>query len=582
VLLDGWCRAFAEHDDVTLVLKVWSTHAARSAEDLGAEVAEALVRMGHDPARVPDVVILDRLLSRPEMSALYAACDVYLAPTRGEGWGRPATEAMAAGRPVIATGWSGPSAFCDQATGWTIPHRLVPVPDAAVREAAHFAGHRWAEPDPDGLAAALRDAHARPAERVARGRAARERALRFDHRRVAGEMLEVLGALTPRLADRPARRAPAPVAVAVEGAVFARHSLAAVNRDLARAMARTGRARVALVDLEGRAPADGEAAALGDLVGWSRALLDRRPDVTVRHSFPPVLDPPGAGPLVAIMPWEFGAAPVEWVAAQREGRVDEVWVPSEHTRQGYLRSGADPDRVVVVPNGVDPARFRPRGPDRAIDLDDDGRFRFLFVGGLVWRKGIDILLRAWEEAFRADDGVVLVVKDFGAGGPYDRNVAHEWIAALRRDPQAAPVVHNSDSLPEDAMPALYRSVDCLVQPYRGEGYCLPVAEAMACGLPVVIPEGGPTAEYAPPGTAITVATSPVVVPQLEVAGIVIPEPVTVAEVDAAALGAAMRAAYEDRDAARATGARAAAWMHGHHTWDHAAAVAVDRLERLAA
>ena len=47
------------------------------------------------------------------------------------------------------------------------------------------------------------------------------------------------------------------------------------------------------------------------------------------------------------------------------------------------------------------------------------------------------------------------------------------------------------------MAALYRSCDVLVHPYRGEGFAMPVLEAMASGLPVVVTAGGPTDEFCP-------------------------------------------------------------------------------------
>jgi hypothetical protein len=47
------------------------------------------------------------------------------------------------------------------------------------------------------------------------------------------------------------------------------------------------------------------------------------------------------------------------------------------------------------------------------------------------------------------------------------------------------------------MAALYRACDVLAHPYRGEGFGMPVLEAMACGLPAVVTAGGPTDEFCP-------------------------------------------------------------------------------------
>jgi hypothetical protein len=55
-----------------------------------------------------------------------------------------------------------------------------------------------------------------------------------------------------------------------------------------------------------------------------------------------------------------------------------------------------------------------------------------------------------------------------------------------------------EELRTDELAALYRSCDVLVHPYRGEGFAMPVLEAMACGLPVITTEGGPTDEFCPP------------------------------------------------------------------------------------
>ena len=133
----------------------------------------------------------------------------------------------------------------------------------------------------------------------------------------------------------------------------------------------------------------------------------------------------------------------------------------------YIASGVEPERVAVIPNGVDLGTFRPQGP--ALELPhDDGGMRFLFVGGLIWRKGPDVLLDAWREAFAGRDDVTLVVKDFGADSVYrgaDRGPIREYAASAEL-PRMQII---DDELSTDDLAALYRACDVLVHPYRGEG-----------------------------------------------------------------------------------------------------------------
>ena len=66
------------------------------------------------------------------------------------------------------------------------------------------------------------------------------------------------------------------------------------------------------------------------------------------------------------------------------------------------------------------------------------------------------------------------------------NAPAEAIARLQQQPSAPEVLYLTDDLSEQEMARLYRSCHCLVHPYRGEGFGLPVAEAAACGLPVIV------------------------------------------------------------------------------------------------
>jgi glycosyltransferase involved in cell wall biosynthesis len=217
-------------------------------------------------------------------------------------------------------------------------------------------------------------------------------------------------------------------------------------------------------------------------------------DVEVRHQWPPDLSPARAGRLAIIQPWEFGAIPQDWLGPLH-ANVDELWVPSEFVRRMYLEAGVDADRVVTIPNGVDLEVFRPDGPEHDLREAGEGT-RFLFVGGLIGRKGADVLFDAWREAFAGRDDVTLVLKDFGANGIY-RDSGREPIREHVASGALPRIVLIDDDLSTDEVAALYRACDVLVHPYRGEGFAMPVLEAMACGLPAIVTAGGPTDEFLP-------------------------------------------------------------------------------------
>jgi glycosyltransferase involved in cell wall biosynthesis len=306
--------------------------------------------------------------------------------------------------------------------------------------------------------------------------------------------------------------------------------------------------------------------------------LPHAADVEVRHQWPPDLRPAPAGRLAIIQPWEFGAVPQAWCAPLADN-VDELWVPSEYVRGMYLDAGIDPARVVVIPNGVDLERFSPDGPRR--DLPGAG-VRFLFVGGLVARKGPDVLLAAWREAFAGRDDVTLVIKDFGADGIYRGEPAREAIRAHAASGALPRIVLIEDDLPGEEIAALYRSCDVLVAPYRGEGFAMPVLEAMACGLPVIATAGGPTDEFCPPEAGWRIASRRVAFPDDRVGDLPtvgrpwLLEPDAVHFVELLRTAASADAAERDR---RGAAGRAAA---ERLSWDTVAAAYEERITALAA
>jgi glycosyltransferase involved in cell wall biosynthesis len=124
----------------------------------------------------------------------------------------------------------------------------------------------------------------------------------------------------------------------------------------------------------------------------------------------------------------------------------------------------DPDRIRVIPNAVEDA-FTPGGPTAEGDY-------VLAVGTLEPRKNLTRIAQAV-------DGELRVVGGRGWGGV-------EPPANVRWLPDVG----------DDELASLYRGARCLVYASLYEGFGIPVAEALACGCPVVTTAGSPMAELA--------------------------------------------------------------------------------------
>src|SRR5262249_21693929 len=151
--------------------------------------------------------------------------------------------------------------------------------------------------------------------------------------------------------------------------------------------------------------------------------------------------------------------------------VDEVWACSGFVRDCYVKSGVPAEQVHVIPLGVDTQRFHSHV--RPFPLKTNKRFKFLFVGGTIYRKGIDLLLNAYVSAFRRRDDVCLVIKDMGVKTSYRDQTAEAQIRQWQADSDAPELEYVDWSLTESDLAGLYTACNCLVHPYRGEGFGLP-------------------------------------------------------------------------------------------------------------
>jgi glycosyltransferase involved in cell wall biosynthesis len=159
-VVEAFTRAFSPGEGPTLVVK--SIH--------GDSKAKKLEKLRAVAADRSDVVVRDGYVSALERDSYLAACDCYVSLHRSEGLGLTMAEAMALGKPVIATGYSGNLEFMDEANSYLVPYDVVDVPASWW---GHAPGATWAEPDVDAAARLMRRAWEHPDEAGALGERAR-------------------------------------------------------------------------------------------------------------------------------------------------------------------------------------------------------------------------------------------------------------------------------------------------------------------------------------------------------------------------------------------------------------------------
>eukprot|EP00041_Stephanoeca_diplocostata_P009941 m.157102 g.157102 ORF g.157102 m.157102 type:complete len:492 (-) comp17962_c0_seq1:226-1701(-) len=179
--------------------------------------------------------------------------------------------------------------------------------------------------------------------------------------------------------------------------------------------------------------------------------------------------------------------------------VDELWVPTPWHQDIYAASGISQENIAVIPEAVDTSFFKPSQRKRR---QPDVKFRFVSVFKWEHRKGFDALLQAfWEEFQENTAEVELVLRTYKPSWePGSANLVHQFARMAKErlhggaTKELPEVVWIKDELSRNQLRLLYESSHAFVLPTRGEGWGLPIVEAMAMGLPTIATNfSGPTA-----------------------------------------------------------------------------------------
>ena len=165
-------------------------------------------------------------------------------------------------------------------------------------------------------------------------------------------------------------------------------------------------------------------------------------------------------------------------------------LPVSHFAKDVLLSlGVPQEKITVVPHGYSPEFASEPEP---LPLATRKSFRFLAVVNSYdpYRYGLDLLMKAYRQAFGSDDDVCLVIKDYGPTSGLTRSLLGEGTAGPE-------VLYYANFFPKSELASFYAAHSAFVAPFRGEGFGMKILDAATVGLPLIMPHFGGPVDYCP-------------------------------------------------------------------------------------
>lgn len=183
------------------------------------------------------------------------------------------------------------------------------------------------------------------------------------------------------------------------------------------------------------------------------------------------------------------------VYAPRLANYDKVIVFSQIQRSLLIKLGVPPQRVAVIPNGVDISRYAPGSSNIKKQLNADQLY--VYQGRLAIEKNVESLLKGWRAANMGSQNKLVIV----GSGPLE--------TSLRAYYADENIVWLGFVANEERRIEILQGADCFILPSLVEGLSLSLLEAMACGTACVATDAGADGEVLDQGAGVILSTQKV-------------------------------------------------------------------------
>lgn len=417
--------------------------------------------------------ILDKIdflgkVTESELKSCYESADIFLCMSEHEGFGVPILEAMKMGVPVIA------------------------FDSSAISETMGGAGILLREKDFNFTAALI--------DEVMNDKSLYSAIIENQYRRLEKQCnlstKDILLHIIKNVESRNRIRS-----IQMQGPFETSYSLAIVNRRLIETLDEKSEDNCSIYCTEGPGDYIPKEEDLKDKPNAKRLWMKSKhliyPDVTIRNMYPPRVNDADGALNFSAFGWEENVLPQEYVENFNK-YLNGIGTMSDFVTDTLKKSGVT---VPVETMGIGVELCKNFENIKPYKIKNKPQTTFLHISSAFPRKGVDLLLRGYYEEFSGDDDVCLILKTF----PNPHNTTVQLIEQLNLQFTNPPRIEhiNKDLSPEELC-SLYKACDCYVQMSRGEGFGLPVAEAMLAKKPVIVSNNTGMSDFCNEDTALIV------------------------------------------------------------------------------